>query len=145
MSKPKNRVFCLDCRRPKLLFETEKKAATFLRFNGDEISPDGDSELRVYYCTVCGGYHITSKPYDAGYDRRTDIAISVYHRDRARKLFSALVSGKADNEQDVNRILKGYTGYTDVEKAAAKRKYLRQKRQDASIKASGEEAVANNT
>ena len=144
MPKPKNRVFCRDCRRPKLLFETEKKAETFIRFNGDEVNSGGDSELRVYYCTACCGYHITSKPFDPGYDRRTDRAIRAYHRDRSRKLFSALMSGRAADELEVDRILKGYTGYTDEEKEAAKRRYLKKIRQDASIKASDGESIADN-
>ena len=43
--KPKNRVFCYDCGRPKLLFETEKKALNFIKFNADEIN-------EYEYCTT---------------------------------------------------------------------------------------------
>ena len=58
--KPKNRVFCYDCGRPKLLFETEKKALNFIKFNADEINEEsGFKPERAYYCMACGGYHVT--------------------------------------------------------------------------------------
>ena len=59
--KPKNRVFCYQCNRRKLLFETEKKAFNFIKFNAEEILEEsGRAPNRVYYCTSCGGYHVTS-------------------------------------------------------------------------------------
>lgn len=58
--KPKHRVMCPGCGREKMVFETEKKAQTFLKFNMDEINPDGTREMRVYWCEACGGYHISS-------------------------------------------------------------------------------------
>ena len=38
MKPTKNRVYCRDCGRVKMLFETEKQADTFIRFNRDEIA-----------------------------------------------------------------------------------------------------------
>lgn len=59
--KPNNRVFCVDCNRLKLLFDSEKKARTFIRFNAEEISRDsGRAPQRIYYCECCGGWHVTS-------------------------------------------------------------------------------------
>lgn len=59
--KPKNRIFCMQCHRSKLLFETEKKAFNFIKFNADEIMEEtGRAPNRVYYCSCCGGYHVTS-------------------------------------------------------------------------------------
>ena len=44
MSKPtRNRVMCPDCKRMKMLFETESKARDFIKFNGNEIESDGVS------------------------------------------------------------------------------------------------------
>jgi hypothetical protein len=59
--KPKNRVYCTQCHRSKILFDTEKKAFNFIRFNSEEILQEsGRAPNRVYYCTNCGGYHVTS-------------------------------------------------------------------------------------
>lgn len=58
MKPTKNRVFCPECRRTKMLFETEEKAERFIKFNKDEM---GDRcPVRAYYCVACGGWHTTS-------------------------------------------------------------------------------------
>lgn len=60
--KPKNRVFCVRAARPKLLFDSKKKADNFMRYNGDEIADEtGKKPVRSYYCTACGGWHVTSR------------------------------------------------------------------------------------
>ena len=62
MKPTKNRVFCKDCGRSKMLFETEKKATTFIKFNGEDIEKEsGFKPERSYFCTFCGGWHVTSK------------------------------------------------------------------------------------
>lgn len=59
--RPKHRVFCPQSNRLKILFETEKKAVTFMRFNADEIAENaGHAPIRAYYCTACAGWHVTS-------------------------------------------------------------------------------------
>jgi hypothetical protein len=61
MKPTKNRVLCKDCGRKKMLFDTEKKAQNFIRFNNEEIQAEsGYSPERSYYCLFCGGWHITS-------------------------------------------------------------------------------------
>ena len=35
--KPTHKIFCPDCGRQKMLFETERKAQDFLKWNADEI------------------------------------------------------------------------------------------------------------
>ena len=84
--KPKNRVMCADCGRLKMLFETEKKALNFIKYNGEEIT-DNTERLRVYFCPSCGGYHITSKPYNKSYDYHTKGLIDAFKRQQrvARK------------------------------------------------------------
>ncbi len=37
MKPTKNRIYCMDCGRVKMLFETQKKADTFLKFNSEDI------------------------------------------------------------------------------------------------------------
>lgn len=58
--KPKNRVYCNACGRSKMLFETEKKALLFIKFNSDEILVDNVvTPTRAYYCESCMGWHVT--------------------------------------------------------------------------------------
>ena len=81
MSKPnKCRVLCPNIGRQKMLFETESKANNFIKFNGSEITDDV-SKLRVYWCSACGGYHITSHEKGKNDDKRTDKLISAYKKD----------------------------------------------------------------
>lgn len=79
--KPKhNRVMCPECFREKMLFETQKQADNFIKWNGDDIDTDG-GELRSYYCPACGGYHITSKPFKPSYKHNTENLIKRYKND----------------------------------------------------------------
>jgi hypothetical protein len=62
MKPTRSRIFCRDSGKSKILFETEKKADNFIRFNAEEIaSASGFSPVRSYFCISCGGYHVTSK------------------------------------------------------------------------------------
>lgn len=58
--KPKNRIYCASSGKSKLLFATEKKALTYLKFNYDEIlQENGIAPIRAYYCECCMGWHTT--------------------------------------------------------------------------------------
>ena len=58
--KPKNRIYCASSGKSKLLFATEKKALTYLKFNYDEIlQKNGIAPIRAYYCECCMGWHTT--------------------------------------------------------------------------------------
>jgi len=60
MKPTKNRVFCKECGRVKMLFETEKKAQLFMKFNNEEIAAEnGHAPTRAYFCESCGGWHLT--------------------------------------------------------------------------------------
>ena len=49
--KPSKRIYCRECGRSKLLFETEQKALRFIKFNADEIEAEtGRKPERAYYC-----------------------------------------------------------------------------------------------
>lgn len=62
MRPVKNRMFCLECKRAKMLFESKGKALNFIKFNSDEIkNANGIAPTRVYYCKSCGGWHVTSR------------------------------------------------------------------------------------
>lgn len=72
MKPTKNRIFCPDCTRPKLLFKTEKQANNFIRFNAEEIAEEnGYAPVRSYYCPLCGGWHVTSNPDAEHFEGRT--------------------------------------------------------------------------
>lgn len=63
MKPTKNHYYCCDCGRTKMLFKTEKKALTFIRFNAEEIASrnaDGKAPARAYYCVACGAWHTSS-------------------------------------------------------------------------------------
>jgi hypothetical protein len=124
--KPKNRVMCPDCGKQKMLFETEKKAETFLKFNMDEVNPDGTREMRVYYCPACCGYHITSKEYRPSYEGRTERLINRFHNDK-KSLFDQLVGENPKTIEDVNKFLRSKTGYSPHELSEARKKYKKYK------------------
>ena len=100
--KPKNRVMCPDCGRAKMLFETEKEANTFLKFNMESVNPNGDRTMRAYYCPACCGWHISSHEYKGNNDR-TDKLIKAYHRDLEMK--GQLPKTKVEiSEEEINKV-----------------------------------------
>ena len=71
MKPTKNKVFCKNCDRTKMLFETERKAENFMKFNSEEIQEEsGYSPQRSYYCLFCGGWHVTSLKDKVGLSRK---------------------------------------------------------------------------
>lgn len=61
--KCSSRIFCIVCKKPKLLFASEQKADNFIRFNAEEIAKENEKvPVRSYYCKACGGWHVTSSP-----------------------------------------------------------------------------------
>lgn len=62
MKPVKNRIFCMECQRPKMLFDSKSKAVNFIKFNADEIKDEnGIAPTRAYFCKACGGWHVTSR------------------------------------------------------------------------------------
>ncbi len=61
MKPTNNRVYCIGCKRPKMLFETQTKADNFIKFNRDAIASSSEKvPTRSYYCSFCCGWHVTS-------------------------------------------------------------------------------------
>ena len=61
MKPTKNCVYCPECQRTKMLFESEAKANNFMRFNSEEIEElNGRAPIRAYFCEACAGWHLTS-------------------------------------------------------------------------------------
>lgn len=80
MSKPKNRIMCPDCGKPKMVFESESKAKNFIKFNSDDIEFGDD--MRPYYCPACCGWHISHKQYRKSYEGRTNKLIELYRNEK---------------------------------------------------------------
>lgn len=78
MKPIKNRVFCNECRRTKMLFESENKALNFLRFNAGNF--EGTSPTRVYYCSACFGWHVTSREGESYINPLTDIVVDQFYK-----------------------------------------------------------------
>lgn len=71
MKPTKNRVYCVDAGKVKMLFSEQKQADNFIKFNAEEIKEEsGYSPERSYYCTFCGGWHVTSKKGYTGISRK---------------------------------------------------------------------------
>lgn len=65
MKPTKNRVFCIQCLRHKMLFESESKALNFINYNSDAVKEEnGFAPIRAYYCSACGGWHVTHHKRD---------------------------------------------------------------------------------
>ena len=74
MKPTKNRFFCKDCRKIKMLFDTEKKAENFIKFNSEEIELEtGFKPERSYFCIACNGWHLTHKKEILNIKSRTEI------------------------------------------------------------------------
>ena len=73
---------CFNCGRNKMLFDTEKKALNFIKFNADDIEDNsGKRPIRGYYCDSCCGWHVTSSPEATKHKTsRTKRVIDLYHK-----------------------------------------------------------------
>ena len=80
---PKNRVFCAECGRRKILFESEDKANRYIEYNAKHIiNKKGNQPTRAYYCESCGGWHVTHHPEPLNLDKTpTERLIEAYRND----------------------------------------------------------------
>lgn len=68
--KPKaiNCIYCPQCKKEKLQFKTFKQAKRYLDYNAEKVAVmNGNKPIRVYWCSACCCYHITSKPKNEKY------------------------------------------------------------------------------
>ena len=71
---------CPDCGRRKMLFETERKALNFLKWNGKDINVKEGMSLRPYYCPSCCGWHISSKKFKESYKHSTERLLNAFNK-----------------------------------------------------------------
>lgn len=72
MKPTKSRVFCPDCSYSKILFSSKAKADNFIAFNAEAIEAEtGKRPVRSYYCSACGGWHVTSNPNEHAFNGRS--------------------------------------------------------------------------
>lgn len=133
MCKPKNRIYCPECGKKKILFETETKAKNFIKFNKNEIE-NGD-DLRPYWCVACCGYHISHKKHKKYYDNITSRVIKAYNKQTAahtkydyeliEQLYNRIKKKGYQTRQEVNIYLKNFD-YHPFIKESAKLKYYKE-------------------
>lgn len=86
MKPTKNRVFCVDCGRIKQLFDNQEKAIRFIEFNSENILEEsGKAPVRCYFCSACGGWHVTSNPHQLNVKSKSEIAIERLREINANK------------------------------------------------------------
>ena len=69
----KNRIYCHNSGKSKMLFEDEKKANLFIKFNAEEIKEkSGYAPVISYFCIACNGWHITSQIKHPNYKSTTE-------------------------------------------------------------------------
>lgn len=97
MKPTKNRVWCPDCWRLKMLFKTRKKAINFIKWNKDELEYGGET-LRAYYCRACCGWHISHQPASWTGQQFTDLEFIENYVQRQRNKSYNKRKKKKNNE-----------------------------------------------
>ncbi len=68
MKPIRNKIFCVSCKRSKMLFESQAKADNYILYNKEEIEEEnGKTLVRSYYCRLCGGWHVATDDHRKGY------------------------------------------------------------------------------
>lgn len=77
MKPTKNQIYCPYSCRPKMVFETKEKALKFLQFNAKDFEDENKIPKRPYFCSACGGWHLSSqeRAFSHVLDRNEDSSI----------------------------------------------------------------------
>jgi len=79
MVPTRNRIYCYNSGKTKMLFEDEKKANLFIKFNAEEIqSKSGHCPVCSYFCIACNGWHVTSRVQHPEYKSITERILENY-------------------------------------------------------------------
>lgn len=83
MKPTKNKIYCNNIKRVKMLFPSKEKADNFIRFNAEEIAEyNNHVPSRSYYCPACGGWHVTHMENNDKYVQTDNIQESAYRLTR---------------------------------------------------------------
>lgn len=83
MKPTKNKIYCNNINRVKMLFPTKEKADNFIRFNAVEIAEHNNHvPSRSYFCPACGGWHVTHMENNDKYVQIDNIQESAYRLTR---------------------------------------------------------------
>lgn len=106
MKPTKNKVYCPAADRSKMLFETERKAENFIRFNAEEIRDSkGYAPQRAYYCEACGGWHVTHhKSYRSDTDNRNPGQVIQKYRIEQKRIDEERKRANTVTNQVVNEL-----------------------------------------
>ena len=109
MKPVKNRFICEDCGRVKMLFETKRKADTFMEFNGVEIEEEtGFKPERSYYCVYCGGWHVTSNKEQLDIISKTEKVLDSYNHEKKQITVSKVKKPILTKEEIQKRVLQAH-------------------------------------
>ena len=87
MKPQRNLVYCPSAKKHKQLFQSEKEAMAFIKYNSEEIKEATGKDIgRCYYCDFCLGWHITStsessKKFFTLRDKRINQAIDTHSKE----------------------------------------------------------------
>lgn len=119
MKPTKNNVHCKDCGRTKMLFETEKKAENFIKFNNEEIEAEsGYSPQRSYYCLFCEGWHITSIKDKIGLSKKEQM-FEQFKQEKEKKKATKMV-----NQEELSEKMKDLESQIKVMEPSQKEKFF---------------------
>lgn len=108
MRPTKNKVYCYGCGRTKMLFESEQKALNFMKYNNNQILEVSEkAPSRVYYCDLCGGYHLTSVASSVKHakSRGENVLYSIELLITIEKCLN-LLDDKAKNKESVGELVR---------------------------------------
>jgi len=100
-----------------MLFETETKADTFIKFNGKEIENEtGYKPERSYFCTYCGGWHVTSQKEYLIIKSRTEKVLDLYEQAQAKKaqIRAELTLVREEKIKELKEILDAIEKYISI-------------------------------
>ena len=106
MKPTKNHYYCVACHRPKMLFETQAKANNFIRYNAAEMLQAGTkAPVRSYYCSLCGGWHVTSNPSTEDGERLDQRDNELVKRLEARKTVRPTASAEKAKFSEIANVI----------------------------------------
>ena len=100
-----------------MLFETEKKAENFIKFNSENIEEEtGHKPERSYYCIACNGWHITSWKEYSHIKSKTEEILDYYQQEKEKKTLTRenLTLVRTEKRKELREILDVIEKYISI-------------------------------